>query len=357
MRKPLIFGFILLQNLISFGQVSFDFNQFSKPDMEFKLSQKFFKGDSVIFVIPNAELSHSDSIILLACKNSKRIKRESELKNEDYSMKLHIWGKISDFKNWEKFDLPIKKTTDGFQYDNINFNKDGNCIYYMNSKANRLVYAGNSITSIDPIRRSLLGTYQIYIFSDNLILYNGNANEPLNDLNKVREMYFNKTRETEFSNLYFTSKPVISNGFIDSIDNHIVNVAHKLDLDTRNFKKTNFFLYNNLNDLAYISGMPSPMQMSGLNVNNIAHATRIDIKTIKHEATHWLILQTIGGNSNNFYNEGLRQYTDYLIDSTAYEIDLLITKFGIAHIRIVMNHEISPLFHLPLNNLPSMSFS
>lgn len=352
MRKLLLFGFIILQNLIAYSQDSLYINIFSKPDMTAILWQKFFTGDSVIFVIPDTKLNHKDSMILRACNRTKIIKKESELTNSDYKMKLHIWGEISDFKNWKKFDLPIEQTSIGFEYENKTFEKNGDCIFYLNSQANRLVYGGNTIQAIDPIRRSLLGTYQIYIFQYNLIIYNGNENEKLTDLDKIREVYFTKTIETKYFNFYLTSKSVVDKDFSHSMDNFIDKLSQKLNIDTENYKKVKFFLYNNLSDAAYLSGMPFPMQMSGLNVNNVAHSTSFDVKTIKHEATHWLISQKIGDNSNNFYVEGFRQYTDYLLDSVSYKNDLLISQENINNLTISLIDGDSHEFFSSPHNYP-----
>jgi hypothetical protein len=61
--------------------------------------------------------------------------------------------------------------------------------------------------------------------------------------------------------------------------------------------------------------------MWGLNVNNVIHSCNYDIGTIKHEATHNFILQKIGNNTNNFFAEGFRQYTEYLFDENKYKLD------------------------------------
>jgi len=345
--------FAINLSICGFGQDSLDISLFSKPDMTGKLWQDFFNGDSILFVIPDVELSKTDSMVLFACKRSSKLIKESELKADDYNKKMHVWGVVTDFKYWDKFDMPINQTAKGFEYSGLIFENIGNSMFYINSKANRLAYIGNSIQAIDPIRRSQLGTYQIYIFNDNVIVFNGNENEPLNDLEKIRKEYFTRHINSKYFKISSGSLVVFDlykQG--NKLDAFIDSLAILIGINTQDFHQLHIYLYNHLNDVSYLSGMPSPWQMYGINVNNIAHASSLDLKTIKHETTHWLIHQKIGANSNNFYVEGFRQYTEYLFDSTRFKEDLKITKENTDLLTIKLINGDSQEFFSSSNNYP-----
>jgi hypothetical protein len=292
-------------------------------------------------------------MVLFACKRSSKLIKESELKADDYNKKMHVWGVVTDFKYWDKFDMPINQTAKGFEYSGLIFENIGNSMFYINSKANRLAYIGNSIQAIDPIRRSQLGTYQIYIFNDNVIVFNGNENEPLNDLEKIRKEYFTRHINSKYFKISSGSLVVFDlykQG--NKLDAFIDSLAILIGINTQDFHQLHIYLYNHLNDVSYLSGMPSPWQMYGINVNNIAHASSLDLKTIKHETTHWLIHQKIGANSNNFYVEGFRQYTEYLFDSTRFKEDLKITKENTDLLTIKLINGDSQEFFSSSNNYP-----
>ena len=185
-----------------------------------------------------------------------------------------------------------------------------------------------------------------------MIRYNGNEFESLYDLEKTRNEYFERLESKYFVFYYPKSENNEISGIQLEMDRFIDLLSNYLVSNTKNFAKVKFYLYKNIKDMAYLSGMPAPGKMWGVNVNNIAHASNVDKGTIKHEATHWFIRQKIGNNNNQFYVEGFRQYTEYLSDPTKYQTDLSITKSNIDLVTVKLLEGNSYVFFASPHNYP-----
>jgi hypothetical protein len=88
----------------------------------------------------------------------------------------------------------------------------------------------------------------------------------------------------------------------------------------------NLYAYADRIDLQKFIAAPLWGIVHGKSVGNVLHSIQLDLPVVKHETAHSIIFQKIGNNSNSFWGEGFRQYTDYFFNKGAFESDLEITK-------------------------------
>lgn len=152
--------------------------------------------------------------------------------------------------------------------------------------------------------------------------------DSINDLEKSRKAYFSVS-STKYFDLNFAGsfdRDSIHQRASNELDTYIEDLAGKLGSDTKNLKKLRTYIYINRTDLQEFLGVPSVMQMFGLNVNDVIHGYTFDLDILKHEAAHNFILQKIGNNTNVFFIEGFRQFTEYLFDEEKFGDDIEITS-------------------------------
>ena len=155
-----------------------------------------------------------------------------------------------------------------------------------------------------------------------------NGIDSINDLERLRSTYFVNREALQFYDLYLApscNKDSILKSARKELDPFIIDLAGKLNAITKNLIKIKTYIYNDRFDLQSFLGIPQEFKMLGLNVKNVIHNYKYDLKVIKHETAHNFILQKIGDNTSNFFAEGFRQYTDYLFDDNSYKQDLHIT--------------------------------
>ena len=324
----LVIVLAIFYSLCSFSQDL----QFVKLDENFQKFQKFSKFDSVIIVLPDISIDNQSDKDLIEIFNiwgdKATLKNESELTAKDYEKHILVLGPFNKFKSKELLSIPIKQSEDGFSFKNRLFNQPNDAFVYINDDATRLYKAGNSYNSLDPLRRNVLGAYHLYIVRDNEFILNGFCSsetgvDSINNLEELRKKYFisksfkyfdlNFPRSTKNDSIFKQADEVMSD-FIDKL-------AVELDENTQNLTIMKVYIYAKREDLQGFLAIPMSMHMWGLNVNNVIHSESYDIETIKHEATHNFIKQKIGDNHNNFFNEGFRQYTEYLFDKNKYRLD------------------------------------
>jgi len=97
----------------------------------------------------------------------------------------------------------------------------------------------------------------------------------------------------------------------------------------------NLYVYADRIELQKINAAPLWNTIYGRCMGNVLHSFSVNTGTIKHETSHSIILQKIGNYPVPIFNEGFRQYTDYLFNEEAYLSDLKITKANL----ILLNTE------------------
>jgi len=335
MRKNRLAFFMVLIIITNALQCKISFSQnlkFVRTDETFQLVQKFANADTIIIVIPDIPVIDSSDKKLIdewnLWGNKAIYKNESELKKEDLQRHLHFLGPINQFKTTELKQIPIKIDKQGFSFHDKSFSQINDAFCYISDDATRFYTLGNSYHSTDQLKRHLIGAYQLYIFRDNEMFFfgfcsNKTGMDSINDLEQARKIYFS-TKQLKYFDLNIAKSYNIDSIYqvaLKELDGYIIDLAEKLKTDTKDLTKIKAYVYTNRIDLQNFLGVPLVMQMYGLNVNNVIHTCNYDLGILKHEAAHNFILQKIGNNSNNFFIEGFRQYTEYLFDENKYKLD------------------------------------
>jgi hypothetical protein len=336
-----IFLVVLFITIGSINRLDAQTLDFYPMDENFELLQKFYETDTVLVVFPDSEpVSAIDKQAIEKFKFWGKTpfffyKKESEINSMDLKKNIQFFGPLFKFQK-EYSELPVKKTDHGFLYKTESFNKENDSFYYINESANMLYMCKNSSKAISPFFIYGVGAYSFYIFRDSEIVYSGFANENLsnekiNDLNRFREIYFQQ-KTLPFFNLNIAKTLKVDSLFniaSKELDKYVINLCDYLKVDTNNINKMKLYAYADRIDLQKFIAAPLWSTVRGKSVGNVLHSTQLDLSIVKHETAHSIIFQKIGNNSNSFWNEGFRQYTDYIFNKGAYNYDLEITKTNI----------------------------
>lgn len=329
---------VLFITIASITRLDAQTPDFYPMDENFELLQKFYKADTVLVVFPDSEpISAIDkqaieTFMFWSISPFFYYKKESEINSMDLKKNIQFFGPIFKFQK-EYSELPVRKTFNGFLYKTESFNKENDAFYYMNENANRLYTCKNSSKAINQFFIYGVGAYSFYIFSDYEIVYSGFfydslSKEKINDLNRYRELYFQQ-KTVSFFNLNIAKTLKVDSLFniaSNELDKYVINLCNYLEVDTSNIDKMNLYAYANRIDLQRFIAAPLWSTVWGKCVGNVLHSTQLNLSIVNHETAHSIIFQKIGDNTNSFWVEGFRQYTDYLFNKEAYNLDLEITK-------------------------------
>jgi len=337
MKTLKVFFVVLFITITSINRLDAQPLDFYPMDENMELLQKFYKTDTVLVVFPDSEpisaidKRATEKFMFWGISPFFRCKKESDIDSMDLKKNIQFFGPIFKFKK-EYSILPVKKTDNGFSYKTESFNKENDAFYYINENANRLYTCKNSGKAINQFYSYGVGAYSFYIFRDCEIVYSGFANENLsnekiNDLNHHRENYFQR-KTLSYFNLNIAKTLNVDSLFNLSskeLDKYVINLCDYLEVDTNNIN-INLYAYANRIDLQKFIAAPLWSTVWGRCVGNVLHTTQLELSVVKHETVHSIIFQKIGDNSNSFWGEGFRQYTDYFFIKGAFESDLEITK-------------------------------
>lgn len=341
MKTLKIFLVVLFITISSINVLDAQTPNFYPMDENFELLQKFYKTDTVLVVFPDSEpISAIDKQAIEKYIFWGKIpvfsyRKESDINALDLKKNIQFFGPLYKFKK-EYSELPVKKTAYGFLYKTELFNKENDAFYYINENANRLYMCKNSSKAISPFFIYGVGAYSFYIFRDSEIVYSGFfdenlSKEKINDLNRFREIYF-RHKTLSFFNLYIAKTLNVDSLFniaSKELDKYVINLCDYLKVDTNNIDKMKLYVYADRIDLQKFIAAPLWGTVWGKSVGNVLHSTQLDLSIVKHETAHSIIFQKIGDNTNSFWVEGFRQYTNYWFDKGAYNFDLEITKANI----------------------------
>lgn len=341
MKTFKLFLVALFITISSINRLDAQTMDFYPMDENFELLQKFYEIDSVLVVFPDSEpILEIDKLaiekfIFWGENPFFFYKKESEIDSVDLKRNIQFFGPLFKFQK-EYSEMPVKKTGNGFSYKTESFSKENDSFYYLNENANRLYMCKNSSKAISPFFIYGVGAYSFYIFRDSEIVYSGFVNENLskekiNDLNRFREIYF-QHKTLSFFNLNIAKTLNVDSLFTiasNELDKYVINLCNYLEVDTNNINKMKLYAYANRIDLQKSIAAPLWGTIWGKSVGNVLHSTKLDLLIVKHETAHSIIFQKIGDNTNSFWVEGFRQYTDYSFNKGTCNFDLEITKANI----------------------------
>lgn len=318
-------------------------NQFVKMDENFERVLKFHNTDTILVVYPNnhtileEEKNEIESYVFWGEYQKKPIYayiKEDDLSNSIQN-RYHIqyYGRYSDFIAPEIFNIPIKRESNGFEFLNNSFTGKKDSFFYINDNATKFYTCKNSY---DHKFRHLsigVGAYPLYIFSDCEIVYNGYASDStnnlsINNLRILRDQYFQKNSINECINIYTgdSVENYLNLKFISERYNNIIsNISERFNVPINYRPKIDVFIYNNREDLQRFLAQPGWSVVYGKAIGNQTHISGLNYPAIIHEIGHVIIDSLIGPNSSPFWNEGLRQYTDYLQNREALYNDIRIS--------------------------------
>jgi hypothetical protein len=123
MRKIVATSLLIIFQLSCIAQINKNIANYPKPDCSLK--DKFFDNSEKIVLYPDNLKDKKIS------ERSENVYYESELAPKDYNKPIEIHFPISDYDNWSKLNVPIKKTDKGFKFKNRIFNgEDHSCPKY-----------------------------------------------------------------------------------------------------------------------------------------------------------------------------------------------------------------------------------
>jgi hypothetical protein len=336
MKKNVLLSLLIL--ICSMTRINAQSPYFYPMDENFELIQDFYKTDTILVVFPDSEpMSFKDkqdveNFIFWGKKPDFIFKKESDLVPKDLEKHLQIYGAIFKFKN-SYSKLPIRVSGEYFSYKTESFHKSNDAFYYLTDNAKVLYTCRNKQSTLNPFLIYGIGAYQFYLFSNNEIYYSGYVNpyahsEKVNDIRKLKKDYFHE-KSTLFYDLNVAKAINIDslyNILSDTLDKYVINLCNSLDVDTSNIDNMKLYIYADRIELQRFIAAPMWSTVWGKCMGNVLHTCNGDIATIKHETAHSIISQKIGYYSNSLFDEGFRQYTEYLFNKDAYDSDLEITK-------------------------------
>lgn len=256
--------------------------------------------------------------------------QENEFQNKYSKIHLHFFGPAYLFQTNCLSATPFKALKNGFSFREEEFVKPDESFYYMNNEATR-VYTCRNSDNYPLVYNEYLagGVYQLYVFRrSNIILSGfdkGNGSTPrINDMEKLRAKYFCQSITSQFFHLHFgcNYKPINADSLANELDQFVVDLCSHLLVDTTNIPKITTYIYSNREDLQQFIAANSSQTVYGKSFGNTNHIMHFDLAIFKHEAGHSIIASKAGKNTNPFFDEGFRQYTDYFFSNEAYENDL-----------------------------------
>ena len=336
--KHIVIGTIFLLNIFVhtvFGQEGYiDVRKLPTPDCSFSSSvwNEFNKNEIKILVRPD---NPSDSVEYFRMFNyikglfvDSLIKKESELIASDFKVGLVIFGLINDFHNWNGFSLPIEQISNGFLFNGIKYSSNSDGIFFISN--DRVVYSGNSLEQIWKQQSTNAFYYKYMIFKNGLMDKLCINDSSIIDVANIRASNYYKT-STKYYNLFIDKKL----GEIDISDSVIIDICDKMQLPLPEFKINAFLhydpnatrLFSNFYFMAGCDTLSSEMKFGTVQIDGI-HTTGVDIGFVKHETFHYLWQKLVGinPNINEFYNEGIQKYYEFLNDTLQLNYALEIPK-------------------------------
>ena len=335
-KKYYFFILFYLASTIGCKSNYIDIKSLPRPDCtgETSILKEFDKNTAKLLVIPDSPFDSIEFNKMLTFKkwqyNDSLIIKESVLTPDDYTKGLEIYGNINDFKNWEKFGLPIKKLSYGYEFENVKYQSALDGIFYI-SKI-RKVYSGNSVKIIWELQATMTDYYRYIVFKNGLLSKYCFPDNIIIDVDEIRRSNFNHS-STEYFNL-FVDKNFPPTSISDSV---VIDICEKMKIPYPDFK-INAFLNDDANSVRLFSNffpmtgcdtLEKDFMINTTTMNGI-HINGLNLEMIKHETFHLLWNTLVGSPGNSaFLNEGIQEYYQQLLDPTRI----------IKNIEILMQHK------------------
>lgn len=300
----------------------------------------FYQADTILVITPNDfEMRQEDKASLekfaFWMPDLKYMYiRESELTFSNEEKHLQFFGPAYLFETGCLSDIPFQVEEKGFSYQGRKFLKPGDSFYYMNNEATR-IYTCSNCSSAPPVYTEYLagGVYQLYVFSESHLIFSGfdrrDGSAPeTNDMDALRDSYFCQDINSRFFSLHFACgySEINPDSLSSVLDRFAEELCRFLEVDATGLPGMITYIYQTREDLQSFIAANSSQTVYGKSLGNVNHIMSFDLEIFKHEAGHSIIGSMVGTNTNPFFNEGFRQYSDYFFSAEAYEKDLIVYK-------------------------------
>ena len=293
---------LLLLPLSGFSQIDNLINEYQKPDCSDTILKAFFNNPNRIVLYPNDR-------VISKTMNHSNVKFENQLTEEDYKKPIEIYFPIREYQNWEKLDIPISKTKNGFKYKNLQFDSEDDA--FMILTPTRYVISGNSQEIIDEVSNYTIPEYPITIIQNgNFAIFAGDNFEIA--LKEIEQENYS-LKLSSFFEAKVSNTIINSDSTLKVLDSFVAEFCDSACLDFPE-QRIKCFVHTNPNvarlfsnhgwsdcneyDSAYIFGTVK---------FGIVHTVGLDFSFISHETIH-SIWNTHYGNSNFLLNEGVAVY-------------------------------------------------
>lgn len=178
--KPIVV--ILLMISFCGSKNAFGMENSCNPIYAKLLNIAFYKTDSIVVVVPdNYNLNEEDKkdaeSYFMYEKNFKKpvyiYKAESAINDQDKQKHLLFYGAYFHFKKYEFCQIPIKRTTNGFQIENLIFNKPDEAFYYVTKNGQRMYVCKNSKQPQISLFTKGIGKFPMHAFKGNEVVLTG----------------------------------------------------------------------------------------------------------------------------------------------------------------------------------------
>jgi len=323
MKKIILLAMILCLFKISSCQDYIDALSLPRPDCSGKNWNSFYDNENKIMVLSDlykddAEYRRMYGFFLL--DSGLVSKKESELTEDDYKRPLLIFGPVQGFKNWEKFDVPVKKLENGFEFMNNQYSGENDGINYISDY--RMIYTGNSLLPVWELESTPSGLYQYVIDQNSQRTIVGNflpGNSFEIDLISIRNNNYNEINTKDFK-LYVSKKidpglvakrileidsiaPGIYSQFnIKPLSQPIICYVHSEPNEASLF--ANFFF------MTGCDALPEDMTFGTVHMKQL-HSVGFNTDIIRHEGFHSIWEKSVGLSINSFFSEGIQEYYNW----------------------------------------------
>lgn len=290
-----------------------------QPDWTFERVMRFYETDRYVFVIATIEDTVTYKGIWERAKSIKpdveaEVKYENQLDLEDFQERMFICGTIQAFDSWDAFGLPIEKIPGGFRFGSYSFVGKDDGILFLSSDASRFVYAGNSLSAIDKLLRTIGGLFQYTIVADGVPRHFGNfVNNQFDprghiDLEKERSQQLGGKLESRYFVFHYSPQAMDIESLeiaATELDIYVEELALGLELDKPNYK-IHAYIYSDENEKLLLSGHPG---RGGITYGKEMHV--LGLEPIEHETVHVLFNSEVSTANSNFFNEGIVSYYSF----------------------------------------------
>jgi hypothetical protein len=321
--KSLLIRTFLVQLLIVHmlvGQERVDVRQLPRPDCNgAKIYAVFDQAKDKLLVLPDstADSAAFTSILgyMKAGWSPGDIRRESQLEESDYERPLLIYGPITGFRHWERFDVPIQKTMHGFAFRGKEYSGTNDGLTYISS--NRFVYTGNSSSVIWQLQRTMTSYYRSFLIEDGLLSRIEFEDQRVIDIAMIRRSNYQKL-SSRFFNL-FVDRTL---GLSFEPDSIVAAICAKMKLPLPSFRVTAYVhadpnlarLFSNFFFVVGCDELPDSVTFGTSQFGSI-HTVGMDYFLLRHESFHILWEGLVGDSGgNSFFDEGVEQYYEILSD-------------------------------------------